>query len=179
MATTRRVKVPAVSLYNSKSEADAAIAQIAILQRQRIRIATGVQARIDKINEDARIRVEPFNDEIAQIVKELSLYAEGNRDELTNNRKTKTVKLTNGTLQWRLTPMAVTIRGIDDVLKRLKTIGLAQFIRTKESIDKEAMARERALAETVEGVTFGQNEEFVITPNATNLEIPTRLKTQK
>lgn len=38
MATQRRVKVPAVPIYRSKDEADAAIVRIAVLQRDRTRI---------------------------------------------------------------------------------------------------------------------------------------------
>jgi len=179
MATTRRVKAPAASIYNSKDEADKAIARIADLQRQHATITGVAEKRISKITEDARVRVSPINAEINQIVTQLSLYAEYHRSDLTNGNKTKTVKFAHGTFQWRFTPLAITIKGADDVLKRLKTLGLVQFIRTKETIDKDAMARDRALAETVEGVTSGRQEEFVITPSDTHLEIPTKLKTRR
>ena len=176
MATTRRVKAPTASVYTSNDEVDVAIARIAQLQQQRSTITAVAETRIGKITEDARVRISPINDEINEVVKQLSLYAQQHRAVLTNDSKTKTVKFTHGTFRWRFTPLAITIKGADDVLKRLKTLGLTQFIRTKETIDKEAMARERALAETVEGVTSGRNEEFVVTPNETNLEIPVKLK---
>lgn len=179
MATTRRVKAPAASLYTSNDEVDRAIARIAQLQQQRSTIAAVAETRISKITEDTRVRISPLNDEINEIVKQLSLYAQYHRKALTNDSKTKTVRFAHGTLRWRFTPLAITIKGMDDVLKRLKVLGLTQFIRTKETIDKEAMARERALAETVEGVTSGRHEEFVVTPNETNLEIPVKLKTKQ
>ena len=179
MATTRRVKTPAASIYNTKDEADKAIAQIAQLQRQRSTIAGVAETRISKITEAARVQIAPIDEEITQIVTQLSLYAEYNRRELTNNDKVKTVKFAHGVLQWRFTPIAVTIKGADAVLQRLKVLGLTQFIRTKETVDKEAMGRERAIAETIEGVTFGRHEEFVVIPNETNLEILTKMKVSR
>jgi len=172
MATTRRAKTPAVPLYNSKDEADVVIAQIAQLQRQRIAIASAADERISEITEIARVQTEQLNGEINELVKHLVVYAEFNRSELTQGNKIKTVTFTHGTFRWRLTPVAVTIKGAEAVLQRIRTLGLTQFIRTKETINKEAMASERALAETIEGVTFSRREEFVITPKATKLEIP-------
>jgi len=176
MATTRRTKTPAVPLYNSRDEADVVIAQIAQLQRKRVAIATAADQRISEVTEIARAEIEQTNSEINELVKHLVVYAEFNRSELTQGDKVKTVTFTHGTFRWRLTPMAVTIKGAEAVLQRIKTLGLTQFIRTKETINKEAMGSERVLAETIEGVTFSRREEFVITPNATKLEIPIHIK---
>jgi phage host-nuclease inhibitor protein Gam len=176
MATTRRVKTPAVPIYESKAEAELALAKIAELQRSRIEIMAIAERKISTINEDARQDTLPIDLEISELVKNLSYYAEYNRVALTDNNKTKTVKFVHGMLQWRMTPVAVTVRGVDDVLKRLKQLGLTRFIRIKEEIDKEAMGRERPVAEAIDGVSFNQREEFVITPGDTKIEIAKAIK---
>lgn len=180
MATARRVKAPAAPIFNNKGEADVAIARIAQLQRDRTTILDVTSEKIDQLNEDARVAVEPIDAELKELVKNLSVYAEYNRDALTDGGKTKLVTFAHGVLQWRFTPLAVTIRGgADAMVERLKKLGLTQFIRTKETVDKQAMGKNRALAETVEGVSFSRREEFVITPNETNLETDPVTKTVK
>jgi len=179
MATTRRIKAPTASIYTSKEDADKAIAAIGQLQRDIAKIANAANTRVARITEAARVAREPLQKEIDVLVKELALYGEQNRTELTNDNATKTVKFAHGTFQWRFTPVAITIQGADDVIKRLKARRLRRFITIKESVNKEAMGRERKVAERVEGVSFGNHEEFIITPTATNLEIPTKIKAKK
>ncbi|HEY8992245.1 MAG TPA: host-nuclease inhibitor Gam family protein [Candidatus Microsaccharimonas sp.] len=176
MATTRRVKAPAVSIYETKAEAELALVKIAELQRNRIEIMTVAERQISTIKEDARKATLPIENEIGELVKNLTYYAQYNRAVLTDDNKTKTVKFVHGTLQWRMTPAAVAIKGVEDVKKRLKQLGLTRFIRIKEEIDKEAMGRERPVAEAVAGVSFSQREEFVITPGDTKIEIAKPIK---
>ncbi len=180
MATARRVKIPAAPIYNDKEEADRAIARIAQLQRDRTSILDVTRQQIDALTEDARVAVGPIDNEIKELVQNLSVYAEYNRAELTNDGRTKLVSLAHGSLQWRFTPFAVSIRGKTEVvIQRLKKLGLTQFIRTKETIDRQAMSKNRMQAEAVEGISFTRREEFVVTPNETNIETAPVTKTVK
>jgi len=176
MAPTRRVKIPTVPIFSSKAEADLALARIGELQRQRIGIMTEAEARISELNEEARQATAPIDTEIDDLVKNLAHYAEYNRADLTENGKTKTVTFTHGTLQWRLTPVAITVKSVDEVLARLRALDLTRFIRTKYEVNKEAMGAEPEVAVSVEGVSFSRHEDFVVTPSETKVEIDKRIR---
>jgi len=176
MATTRRTKTPAASIYNSKEEVDNAIAHIAQLQRTRTRISTTLDRRITRLNEKAKLELEPIIADLNATVKEVVLYAEQNRSELTNDGSTKTVKFTHGVVKWKLTPPAVTIKNVKAVMAALKRLELSQFIRVKETPNKQAMVGDKELAVTLDGVSITQYEQLVITPTKTQLDIPIKLK---
>ena len=92
-------------------------------------------------------------------------WCEANRDELTNNGKTKTANLVTGEVQWRNRPPSVSIRGADSVLETLLRLGLERFIRRKEEINKEAILNEPAAVAGVAGITVKSGiEDFAIVP---------------
>jgi phage host-nuclease inhibitor protein Gam len=70
-----------------------------------------------------------------------------------------------------MTPPAVSLRDIKSILVSLKSLGLKQFIRTKEEVDKEAMLKEPDIAKTVKGVSISQYEEFTAKPAELEVEI--------
>ncbi|MBF0247143.1 MAG: host-nuclease inhibitor Gam family protein [Alphaproteobacteria bacterium] len=74
-------------------------------------------------------------------------------------------------MSWRSRPPKVSIRGIQAVLDNLIDLGLTQFIRTSQDIDKAAMLKDPETASAVDGVTIGSGgEDFVIKPNETAQE---------
>jgi len=176
MATTRRTKRPAASIYTSKEDVDKAIAHIAQLQRTRARISTTLDRRVAKLNEMAKIELEPITADLNATVKEVVLYVEQNRNELTNDGSIKTVRFTHGVVKWKFTPPAVTIRNAKAVLAALKRLELNKFIRTKETVNKQAMVSDKELAVTIDGVSITQYEQLIITPTKTQLDIPIKLE---
>ncbi len=63
------------------------------------------------------------------------------------------------------------MRGVDAVLTRLHIMGLNQFIRRKEEVNKEAIL-ETPFAHPVrqvDGITIMQREEFIVAPFETEL----------
>ncbi|OBX05803.1 host-nuclease inhibitor protein Gam, partial [Gallibacterium salpingitidis] len=106
-----------------------------------------------------------LQEQIKPLQKAIEIWCETNRAELTNNGKTKTGSFNTGEVQWRQRPPSVLIRKADDVLDRLRQLGLTRFIRTKDEVNKEAMLAEAELAATVTGVTIKKGvEDFVIAP---------------
>lgn len=178
MTTTRnRVKPPVVPVIKSKDEADAKIARIAELQNSLAVIQQVTKQSVDQLVENARQESEPLQKEIDRLAEAIASYAAHHRDELTNHGKTKLVKLVNGVIKWRLTPLKAVLRDAEEVIiDRLKKLDLERFIVVKESIDKNALKKERAVTETVDGVSFSQQEEFIITPNETKLDVPSKFK---
>jgi phage host-nuclease inhibitor protein Gam len=95
----------------------------------------------------------------------LQLWAEANRQTLTDNGKTKTVKLGTGTIAWRLAPPSVRIKQAEAVLQFLIDNDKAEFIRTKREIDRAAMLGMPEEAAKIPGVKIASaGEEFVIEP---------------
>lgn len=125
--------------------------------------------------------INPLQLEVIALAKSLFTFAQRNRAELTDNNKRKSVVLPGkaGSLLWYTTPLAVTIENVNEVIARIKTLELPQFIRTKEEIDKEAMLKEDALASTIEGVTVSQQEKFAIKPRGSKQRVECNTKTKR
>ena len=119
---------------------------------------------IAKIKEDAQNCAAPLAEKSLLLTEGLRAWCEANRAVLTDGGKRKFAELGTGRIEWRLAPQKVTIKGVEDVLAAIKTLGLA-FVRTKEEIDKEAMLADPDKARLVPGVTIGsEGETFSVEP---------------
>ena len=84
---------------------------------------------------------------------------------LTNGGKVKTANLITGEVQWRQRPPSVRVTGAESVIETLRRLGLSQFVRTKEEVNKEAILNEPEGVKGVAGITVVKGvEDFVITP---------------
>ena len=160
-----------VAVPKSLDEAARFLAEIGQEQRATDKIQSGLNAKVDELKAKAMADDEPHQEKISQLVEGLFAFAEAHRDELTNSGKRKTVEVPTGTFGWRMTPPSVTLRGVESILKSLKSLKLKRFIRTKEEIDKEAMLKEPETAKTVKGVSISQHEEFVAKPTELQVEV--------
>jgi phage host-nuclease inhibitor protein Gam len=164
-----RKKKPSISVPNTQAEAERLLFQIGAAQRA----VTVIQARMNDALSAARAEFEsealPLNAAIEADFSALQAWAEAHRTELLDG-KTKTVRLATGELSWRKTPPSVRLTKPEEVLKRLKDLGLSRFVRTKEEIDKEAMLGEPDAVKHVKGVTIAQKEEFVAQPFEETIE---------
>lgn len=118
-----------------------------------------VAAKQKKAMEDAL----PHNRTIAGLVRGLFIFADANREKLTDDGKTKIVQVPTGSFGWRLNPPSVHLRNKKKVIAELKKLGLKRFIRTLEEVDKEAMLKEPGVK--VPGVKIVQDEIFSVKPN--------------
>lgn len=169
----RVVPVPA-----DLDEAAKFVGQVAEAQRAINEVKANLNSEVDALKIRAREAAKPHEDKIAELCEGIFSFAQARRDELTKGGR-KTVNLPTGALIWRMTPPSVSIRNIKEVLARLKKLKLQRFIRPKEEIDKEAMLRERKVAESVSGVSISQHEEFVVKPAELEVEIATRIEKTK
>jgi phage host-nuclease inhibitor protein Gam len=136
------------------------------------------RAALDKKEDEL---LHPLQLEVIALAKSIFAFAQKNRAELTDNNKRKSVMLPGktGSIAWYTTPPAVTIENVEEVLKRIKTLDLAQFIRTKEEINKEALLENEPLANTIEGVSVGQQEKFAIRPRGSKQRVECNTKTKR
>lgn len=143
MATTKsskRIKAPSQAHVPADRDACAAqIRRIGDLQRQLTRMQADMNDQVAAITD----RFAPLLAEAGELIKGLSAgvqtWCEANRDDLTSGGKVKFHDFTTGQVTWRAAPPSVRITNAEAVIKTLRMIGLAEFIRTKEEIDKEAI----------------------------------------
>ncbi len=154
------------------SEARTAIREVGDLSRDALCIEAKMNTEISALQEKYGKQVAPIREQIAAKQEGLKMYCEVNRDRLTGGGKVKYHKFATGEISWRLRPAKVTIKGVDSVIAALKSARLAKkFVTTKESINKEAMLKDRETAVAIAGVTIGSDgEDFIVEPFETELK---------
>ena len=112
---------------------------------------------------------QPALDELKICIETLQAgvqtWCEANRDALTEGGKVKSANLITGEVSWRQRPPSVQVRGLDAVIATLKRLGLGQFVRTREEINKEAILNEPEQVRGVAGISLVTGvEDFGIQP---------------
>lgn len=168
-----KVKTKGVNLPvpQDDSEARNAIREIGDLNRDVLRIEAEMNDRIAEIQAEFGAKVAPLREQVAAKTEGLRIFAEANRDRLTNGGKVKYARFATGSFSWRLRPAKVSIRGKDNVIAAIKSARLAKrFLRIREDLNKEAMLEDRATAAAIPGVSIGSDgEDFIVEPSETEL----------
>lgn len=169
--TTKRIKKTAalVRVPQDRIEAAVAIARIGTISRETQRIETRMNDELADLKAAYEAEAEPLRAEVEALTEGLHIWAEANRESLTQGGKVKTAQLPTGELVWRIRPPSVRISGADAVMDVLRRRGLARFIRTKEEISKEAILNEPQAVAGVPGIAISQAEDFVVQPFETEL----------
>lgn len=124
--------------------------------------------------------ITPLRKEIIRIGKSVHLYAEENKDLLTQDGKWNMVPVSKaGSLQWYRTPPAIDIKNAKEVLGKLKALKLTRFIRVKEEVNREALLRDEKTAESITGVRVTRQEKFAIRLSHLKERIEYSLKTKR
>lgn len=169
---TKNIKKTVGLILKSKEELADFVRQIGEHQRKLMRIQTICNERIERIKKEAMENSAPLEKARDELFEGIFIYSQNNRDELTEEGKTKTVSLPTGDLYWRLTPPSVSIRKAEKVIEFCEfTKGFLHFVRTKKEIDKQAMLKDQARAGKIPGVKIEQREEFGVKPSETQIEI--------
>jgi phage host-nuclease inhibitor protein Gam len=160
--TTRGANLP---VPQSREEAMAAVSTIGMLQRDIGRIQADLDDEITRLKEAAEALSSPKQELVNTTIEGLRIWAEANRQQLTDGGRVKFADLGTGKISWRFRPASVKLRGADAIIETLRTLGLGRFVRTKEEIDREAMLREPDIARSVPGVSIGSDgEDFIVEP---------------
>lgn len=163
----KKTKTLGVNLPVPQSRDDAAetLRMIGETNRQIARIEADMNDKIAKLKDEAEKRASPLKDQVVARTEGLKVWAEANRDALTNSGKTKTADLGTGKISWRLRPPSVRVTGTDRVIEAIKALGFASFLRTKEEINKEALLAAPDKARMIAGVSIGtEGEDFIAEP---------------
>ena len=159
-----------VPVPQSRDEAVEAIAKIGVAQRERERIQAEMNDRLATIKQEYEEQARPHNEVIKGHSEGVKLWCAAHRKELTQDGKTKTVNLSSGWVKWRLRPPSVKLKGVDDVIARLKGLKLNKLLRLKTEVNKDAILAEPEKVEGIDGIKIEQKEDFVIEPFESELE---------
>lgn len=141
------------------------IKKLGDLQRQRARIAADMNDEIAKITKRHQPELEALCERIDVLQKGVEIYCTAHRNDLTNGGKVKSANLVTGEVSWRQRPPSVSVRGTDTVLETLRQMGLLQFIRTKEEVNKDAILADTDAVRGIAGITIVSGvEDFSIAP---------------
>lgn len=163
---TNRIKQPPIT----REEAIAAIAEIGRRQRMRDRIESDMNDELAKIREKYESQAFPHADAIKDLGLHVQIWAEANKEILTESGKTKTVNLASGEVKWRTTPPSVRVTNEPGVIEVLRSKNLSRFIREEFAINKEAILNDKEAVQGIKGIKISNKEEFIITPFETKLE---------
>ena len=149
----------------SREETELLIKELGDKQRELQRVVTQQNDEIATVTEHYAGKIQGLKEEVENRITAIQAWCENNRDDLTHGGKQKTGYFNTGEVQWRQNQPSVRVLKADQVIENLKLLGLTQFIRTKEEINKDAILLEPETAQTVAGITIKSGvEEFVIKP---------------
>ncbi|MCA3288205.1 MAG: host-nuclease inhibitor Gam family protein [Roseomonas sp.] len=148
-----------------RDEAEAYLERIGSIQREIQLNKTVLAEAVARVTADIEASSAKLGEEHDRLFRGLQLWAEANRHALTDGGKTKTVRLNNGSIAWRLAPPSVQIKGQEAVLAYLMQENGEEFLRTKVEINREAMLANAEQASKIPGVMIkSAGESFVIEP---------------
>ena len=148
-----------------RDEAEAYLDQIGLIQREIQLNKMALAEAVARVTAEMEASSAKLSEEHDRLFRGLQLWAEANRHALTDGGKTKTVRLGNGSIAWRLAPPSVQIKGQEAVLAYLIEKKGEEFLRTKVEINREAMLANAEQASKIPGVLIkSAGESFVIEP---------------
>ncbi|WP_165064520.1 host-nuclease inhibitor Gam family protein [Desulfovibrio sp. ZJ200] len=132
-----RIK-PDPHVVEDRAQAECALAEIAALDRKLDGISAAMQESIDTAKARASQEANPLMARRKELADAVAVFAKLNRQTLF--AKAKSVDLGFGTIGFRASTRIVQIRGVtaEMTLERLHQYNLADGIRTKEEINKDA-----------------------------------------
>ena len=153
----------AVTAPQTLEEADHWMLQLGQQQREHLRITTHRDDEIADIRDTYEGSLAPLEAHMARLQAGLQAYGEANKSALLEKGK-RTVFLTHGEMGWRTHPPKVALSKIGELVERLKNLGKTKFLRTTETIDKEAILKSPQEATAIKGIRIAQKETFFVEP---------------
>ncbi|MCA3365732.1 MAG: host-nuclease inhibitor Gam family protein [Roseomonas sp.] len=146
-----------------RDEAERYLARIGEIQRDAALHKAVLAEAIARVTAEMEEASAKLTEEHDRLFRGLQLWAEANRHALTDGGKTKTVRMGNGSIAWRLAPPSVRIKAPEMALAFLIENQREEFLRRKIEINREAMLANPDLASETPGVMIrSAGEAFVV-----------------
>ena len=141
MASKKRIRLdksPLLPIPDWK-HADLSVRRIGELQGRITYLEEKAKLLTNKIKKELADQVKPLQDKITLHVNSLEPFATSHKDDF---KKQKSRKLNFGVLGWRKSISIKIAKNTLELIKIVFTYGkAAAYIRTKESVDKDALAK--------------------------------------
>jgi len=120
-------------------QADAALTELARLERDLAEIEAGMNEKVDQIKTAAGNRAAPLQARRKELGAALATFGELNKTELFGRRRS--LERPHGVIGFRRSTKLLTLPKLTlaMVLEKLKDYGFDDAVRVKEAVDKEAM----------------------------------------
>ena len=130
---------PQALIIASREQAAEALAQLCEIRRETAAAAAAMNEAIDNAKAAAAARAEPLNRRRRELESALAAYAQLNKPELFPMKKS--LEEPHGIFGFRKSTKIRTMpkSTMAMVLDRIKSWGVGEAVRIKESVDKEAM----------------------------------------
>ena len=170
MSNRIKVPLPVVPVPATREEAVGVVREITELLLEERLAKAEMDVEITALKEAYDARLSRITARLGQVMPAIEGWAETHRGEFAGK---KSLDLHHGVIGWRITPPTLKpVKGYTwaSVLDRIKDRG-ADFIRTKEEVDKEKMlaARDNCDLKAL-GCQVVQVDEFYVEPHLTRSE---------
>jgi phage host-nuclease inhibitor protein Gam len=166
VSTTKKLKTKAAAVVpQSRDDCAAHIARLGELQRDLARMTADMNDALGAITASWQPQIDALTAAINNLQQGVQTWCEAHRDSLTDGGKTKTANLVTGEVAWRQRPPSVQVRGSETVIDTLRRMGLGEFVRSKDEVNKEAILNEPQRVRGIAGIAVVTGvEDFTITP---------------
>lgn len=159
MPRKKNEQLPTLAIPQTVAQADEFLRRLGHEKREAESLRLELKEQVEKLKAAVILKADAHDKRAEELRKGLQIFAEANRPMLTEDGKSKTVKVPAGEFGWRKSPPSVEIDDEVTVLGLVKERQLLQFIRVKEELNKKAMLEEPDLASSLEGVTIQKDLE--------------------
>lgn len=162
---------PVISITD-KNSANALIDKLGEQQRQLQQLEIEMNEKIAEIQRGYAPAVAEIRQEMRLNLDSLKVYCEQNRNELCGEG-VKTAVFDAGEVRWRANApslLGCTKEREPDVIQQLKAMGYSDFVRTEESVIKEAIKNQPELMRKLGLKLSNPKETMAIIPNQTKIE---------
>jgi len=131
---------PQFTPITTLDECNERLAELAEIEREMDAINFSLNEAIDLAKQEAKGAAEPLVERKEILEAALSAYAEYNKPTLFDSKKT--IDLLHGRFGYRKSTAIKPMKGfrIADVIAKIKSLGLKNALRTKESLNKDVMS---------------------------------------
>lgn len=169
--TKHRIKKSPIEVPGSLDHAAFFVSRVGNCQRRIDEIELAFKEKVARLEEAMAEELGPLAEERERLMDGLVLFAQPKRDLLIAEAGKKTIDLPTGKILWRFTPPSVGTRDTKKAVETLKSLGLDEYVRVKEELDKEGLLADREELDPIPGIKFTRSEEFVVVPNNHDREV--------
>lgn len=162
-----RTKIPEPERLQSWDDVNAALKEIAAAEIVIAQIEGDMNIKINSIKESADRECAPLRAQIADIGKQIKLFAELNRP---NFGKAKTKALTFGQVGFRQSTSVVVKSALTaKIIDNLRKLGMSDCIKQTETVNKEILKTYPAEQIIAAGASFKKSDTFWYETDKTSL----------